>query len=277
MLKIVSWNIAHRPEPWRELVKSDADVALLQEAKAPPPEAADKVRTDPQEWRIAAEGLACPWRAAVVALSQRAQVDFIEPRPLGDAPLRTLGVSRLGTLAAADVTDPDTGELVTLVSMYAFWEEPRSDADRPWIYADASVQRIISDLSVFVATQNGHRIIAAGDLNILYGYGEYQNEYWAKRYATVFDRMAAIGLDFVGPQHPNGRQAEPWPEELPKDSKNVPTYHTAEKGPTGATRQLDFVFASREIAPQVSVRALNSLEEWGPSDHCRLIIEVNTR
>ncbi|MCK6532026.1 MAG: endonuclease/exonuclease/phosphatase family protein [Polyangiaceae bacterium] len=275
MLKILSWNIAHRSEPWRELLKSGVDIALLQEAKAPPPEVADQVRTDTHEWRIAATGLTCPWRAAVVALSQRAQIDFIEPRPLAEAPLRSLGVSRMGTLAAADVTDPDTGERITVVSMYAFWEEPRSDAKQPWIYADASAHRLISDLSMFIATKSTHRIIAAGDLNILRGYGEYGDAYWAGRYATVFDRMAAIGLDYVGPQE--GRPAEPWPEELPKDSKNVPTYHTAQQGPAGATRQLDFVFASREIAPRVSVRALNSLEEWGPSDHCRISIEVNTR
>ncbi len=275
MLKILSWNIAHRSEPWRELLKSGVDIALLQEAKAPPPEVADQVRTDTHEWRIAATGLTCPWRAAVVALSQRAQIDFIEPRPLAEAPLRSLGVSRMGTLAAADVTDPDTGERITVVSMYALWEEPRSDAKQPWIYADASAHRLISDLSMFIATKSTHRIIAAGDLNILRGYGEYGDAYWAGRYATVFDRMAAIGLDYVGPQE--GRRAEPWPEELPKDSKNVPTYHTAQQGPAGATRQLDFVFASREIAPRVSVRALNSLEEWGPSDHCRISIEVNTR
>ena len=38
---------------------------------------------------------------------------------------------------------------------------------------------------------------------------------WKGRYATVFDRMAAIGLPLVGPQYPNGRQADPWPDELP--------------------------------------------------------------
>ena len=36
MLKIVSWNIARRAEPWRVLLESDADIALLQKA-APPP------------------------------------------------------------------------------------------------------------------------------------------------------------------------------------------------------------------------------------------------
>ena len=37
--------------------------------------------------------------------------------------------------------------------------------------------------------------------------------------------------------------------------------------------QLDYVFASRNIADALSVRALNVPEEWGPSDHCRIAVE----
>jgi hypothetical protein len=40
-----------------------------------------------------------------------------------------------------------------------------------WIHADASVHRLISDLSVLIGRQRGHKIIVAGDLNVLYGYG----------------------------------------------------------------------------------------------------------
>jgi len=39
-------------------------------------------------------------------------------------------------------------------------------------------------------------------------------------------------------------------------------------------RQLDFVFASKALAEDVSVKALNYPEEWGPSDHCRVVIET---
>ena len=94
------------------------------------------------------------------------------------------------------------------------------------------------------------------------------------RYGTVFSRMEALGLPFVGPQDPNGRQAHPWPEELPPGSKNVPTYYYGQT-PDTATRQLDFVFASRGMADSVSVRALNEPEQWGLSDHCRLEIKVS--
>jgi hypothetical protein len=42
-----------------------------------------------------------------------------------------------------------------------------------------------------------------------------------------------------------------------------------------AERQLDYVFASHWIADKVKVRGLNSVEEWGASDHCRIEIEAD--
>ena len=35
------------------------------------------------------------------------------------------------------------------------------------------------------------------------------NMYWKNRYNTIFTRMDALGLPFVGPQAPDGRQADP--------------------------------------------------------------------
>src|SRR4051795_6389271 len=156
--------------------------------------------------------------------------------------------------------------------MYAAWETARTGGT---IYADASAHRLLSDLSALISTRRNHRIVAAGDLNILRGYGEYGDSYWKSRYATVFDRAEAMGMRYVGPQAPNGRQAEPWPDELPPDSLNVPTYHTNRQISASATRQLDFVFASASIADRVATAARNDPREWGPSDHCRIDIEVS--
>ena len=39
-------------------------------------------------------------------------------------------------------------------------------------------------------------------------------------------------------------------------------------------RQFDYAIASRGFHERVTVRALNHADEWGPSDHCRLMIEV---
>ena len=274
MLKILSWNIAHRAELWRTLLDSDADIALLQEACEPPSDIASRFDVDIQPWRTEGAGLLRLWRTAVVGLKSRVHIHRLTPRSICDANPGDLAVTRLGTVAAAHVEDPNTNENYTLISMYAPWEKPHASTTSGWIYADASAHRLISDISVFVGQERGHRILAAGDLNILYGYGENGNLYWATRYRSVFDRFAAVGLNFVGPQFPNGRQAHPWPDELPRDSLNVPTFHTNRRMPATATRQLDFVFASRDIANRVQTRALNLPEDWGGSDHCRIRIDV---
>lgn len=119
------------------------------------------------------------------------------------------------------------------------------------------------------------RLPVAGDWNLLHGYGEHGDSNWKSRYDTVVSRAEALGLRFVGPQASHGRQATPWPAELPADSLCVPTFHHARQTPGTATRQLDFVFATANLADQVRVRALNDPESWGPSDHCRIIIEVD--
>ena len=111
------------------------------------------------------------------------------------------------------------------------------------------------------AKQDGHRVLAAGDMNILRGYGEKGDPYWAARYKTVFDRLEVMGLPCIGPEDPNGRQAEPWPSELPRDSRDVPTFHTNRRSPKTATRQLDYVFASTELTGLLNVRALNAPAE----------------
>lgn len=273
MLKVIAWNIARRDEAWRYLLDSDADIALLQEATAPPADIAERLDVDPAPWRTAGAGLNRPWRTAVVRLSDRVGVQRLEPRPVADASPGELAVSRLGTLAAAIITS-STCEPFVVASMYAPWEKLHGSTGSSWIYADGSAHRLISDLSALIGQQVGHRIIAAGDLNILHGYGEGGSAYWASRYATVFERMRALGLSFVGPQAPDGRQTKPWPDELPGGSQNVPTFHTSHQTPAEATRQLDFVFASTGLAEHVRVRALNELDHWGPSDHCRVEIEV---
>jgi hypothetical protein len=115
-----------------------------------------------------------------------------------------LGVSRPGTLAAGLITPP-SGEPFIAVSVYGSWEEPHDMTKRDFVYADASVHRLISDLSVFIRKKLRHYILIAGDLNILRGYGEDGDPYWAGRYDSIFSRMAALGFKFVGPQAPNGR------------------------------------------------------------------------
>jgi hypothetical protein len=274
MLRIVSWNINHRDEPWHELVNSNFDVALVQEARPPPPEIASLVEVD-QSLPWCTAGGPRPWRTAVVRLSDRVAIRTRTLRSVGDTQPGDLAVSRMGTLAVADIATVSADEVITVVSIYGAWEGPVGDIGGRWIYADASVHRLISDLSALIGRQQGHKIIAAGDLNILYGYGEDGSTYWKARYDSVFARMESLGLMFVGPQAPDGgEQANPWPDELPKDSQNVPTFRFRIQQPETARRQLDFVFASESLRKRLRVQALNRPEEWGPSDHCRIAIEV---
>ena len=56
--------------------------------------------------------------------------------------------------------------------MYAPWSSPHASTGSDWIISDASAHRVVSDLSAFIGSQQQHRILAAGDLNILHGYGE---------------------------------------------------------------------------------------------------------
>ena len=264
MIKIISWNIARRHASWRCLLCSDADIALLQEASLPPDDVAARIEVDPVLFlhenghRIS--------RSAIAKLSDRARIEWLTPAPLDRPDSGDFIVSHLHSISAAIVTPPK-GEPFTVISFCAEYETPYRSS---WNITDASLHRVISDLSLFIGRHRGHRIVAAGDLSVYHGYGEDKSGYWKGRYDTVFDRMAAIGMPLVGPQHPNGRQAHPWPEWLPQDSLNTPTY----RHPSGTEHQLDFVFASESMADSVQVSALNDPDDWGPSDHCRIEITV---
>jgi len=271
-LSIISWNMKNRSSNWETVFESCADVALLQETSQLPGQYDNLVALAKDENARGSSPV-----AAVAALSDRVGFTPVKTQPIGGGDPEALMISRPGTVAAAVVRLPESGEEITIASLYAFWSNPLKQTVSNWIYADASCHRLISDLSAFIGQQGRHKIIAAGDFNILYGYGEGSSQYWKRRYDTVFDRMAVLGFRFMGPQAPSGgRQANPWPDELPADSKNVPTYYSNRQTPETATRQLDYVFASEAIADMVKVRALNKPEEWGPSDHCRIMIELGS-
>lgn len=265
--------MARRKNAWPYLLKSGADLALVQEATEPPKELASQVKVSSVPWQTEGAGVHRPWRSAVVGLSGQIEIGWFDSKPIGQALKGELAVSRIGTLEAAKISQPGIDPFI-VVSLYSIWESPVANSESSWIYADGSAHRLVSDLSAFVGRQTGHRIIAAGDLNILKGYGENGSPYWARRYATLFSRMEAIGIPFVGPRAPLGHQVTPWPSELPKDSLNVPTFHSSHQTPASATRQLDFVFASRSLGANLQVEALNAVEQWGPSDHCQIQIRI---
>ena len=289
VITVVSWNIARRNKPWRELVQMGADVALLQEAGRVPPDVAGAIDTGPAEhwdshvWNSSwYEGrfsnLFDRW-PMVVKLSDRVEVEwFKQVSPISEATADEIAVSGIGTIAAARVSSAEAPPFI-VVSMYARWLKPHPSTRSKWRtgYPDASAHRIISDLSAFIgSTDPGtHRILAAGDLNMIYGATDANQYALPARDRTVTDRMATLALEFLGPRYPEGRRASPTPHGLSADTLNVPTYHATQRTPATAQDQLDYVFASRGFHENVTVRAMNSVEEWGASDHCRLIIRIS--
>lgn len=275
-MKIVSWKIkldGNQEKAWQVLREMNADVALLQEVRKPPAGVGDWAELDPEPWRIA--GHTDKWRTAIARLSDRFEVDWIPAVSIPEAGPRDFSVSRPGSIVAASVKRESQAPLV-VVSMYSVWERKAQIASaNSKIMAVSSAHRMISDLSRLVGG-NTH-LVAAGDLNVWNIRGEpapfKHLEGGGANYQTVFDRMAAIGVPFVGPHGPEaGRQPE---YADSREAANVVTFQLA-GNPSGATReqQLDFVFATKKVRP-LSVRALNEPHEWGPSDHCRILIEID--
>ena len=287
MIRIVSWNISKRTAPWRELVQmacqGNADVALLQEAGNPPADLADSVQYRNEDfWRgYEYEGRPIYDRwCLVVQLSERVDVEwFTAVPPISELGEQDIGVSSIGSIAAAKVTPRDrpAKQAFIAVSMYARWMKPHPRTRTPWRVgaSDVSAHRILSDLSAFIGHEDPsrHRILAAGDLNMIYG-ATGRSLSLPTRDRTVWERMAALGLEFLGPQVPDGWQPSARQPDAPPDTKNVPTWVHPGRHHEKADRQLDYAFASRGFHEQVRVRALNRTGEWGPSDHCRLLIEV---
>ena len=287
MIRVVSWNIAKKWEPWRELAemvrRGEADVALLQEAGNPPPGLAHPVRYGSEEfWKdrpYEGRPIFDRW-PLVVQLSDRVDIEWFRAvPPISELGEHDIGISGIGTIAAAKVTPrgrPGEDAFIA-VSMYARYIKPHPSTGTPWRVgaSDVSAHRILSDISAFIGHEDPsrHRILAAGDLNMIYG-ATGRTLALPEREKAVWDRMAALGLEFLGPQTPDGLQpATPQPD-VPPDTKNVPTWVRNGRKPEEANRQFDYAVASRGFHERVKVRALNRADEWGPSDHCRLLIEV---
>ena len=279
---VVSWNIATMHEPWRELVEMDADVALLQEVGTVPEDVLDRVELSPHKpWLSRDPDTGKPnydrW-PMVVRLSDRVKVEWfrqIGPVWVDPKRPRDMAVSGIGTVEVARVVPTSGAEPFIAASMYARWLDPHpTAAAKSWIYPDASAHSIISDLSAFIGhydRPDKHRILAAGDLNMSF---QSTNEF-DHRAQTVLDRFQALGFEHLGPRYPAGRRADPIPEHLNEESLDVPTYyHKPSNTPDGAYVQIDHVFASRGFHGEVRAKALNEAAEWGPSDHCRIHIDV---
>ncbi|MGH9151117.1 MAG: hypothetical protein ACRD03_01650 [Acidimicrobiales bacterium] len=281
-MRLWSWNLNGafqlRQDVIDFLTAADADLVLAQEARPSVTRAGFRIVSPSGAVGVRGEN---SHFAAVLHRGDGEVSAVPELVPLEDARWDQLGVTVPGSLAAAALY-PEGYDPITVISAYCPWEGPGLKWQRGsgLVISEANAHRVVSDISMLaqvVDHPDEHRVLVAGDWNILYGYGEEGSGYWAARYSTVFERMRTLGFEFCGPAAPDGgRQADPWPhDELPTDSLCVPTFHPSQRTPAGATRQLDFVFASKAIAPGVRTTARNGLEEWGPSDHCVIQIDLD--
>ena len=157
MIKVLSWNISKRAQPWRELVQmaadGDADLALLQEAGSPPGDLVHLVKYEDGAFWI--RHLYDRW-PLVVKVSDQIQVEpYQQVPPINELGENAIGVSGIGTIAAAKVIPNDSDrEAFVAVSMYARWLKPQPSTRSSWRvgYCDASAHSIISDLSASLVT-----------------------------------------------------------------------------------------------------------------------------
>ena len=275
MITVVCWNINRSRETWNELFAMGADLALLQEVgKVPAALPPGCEIGGNSHWT---SGRSARW-PAIVKLSDRVDVEWFDPVPVAcvnqkwNLGAAEIPVSDARTIAIARVT-PRGGEPFIAVSMYARWL-----GYHPWTrgtsrhISDNSMHRIISDFSIFIrhAKPRNHRILLAGDMNAFYGEKFEKGDGKPYREVSAFERLDRLGMQFLGPQFPDGRQSERVDDSLGPDTRNVATYRTTR----GKENQLDYVFASRGFHESIRTRALNEADEWGASDHCRILIEV---
>ncbi len=273
LLTIASWNTNQNGDVWTHLPTlagdgRSVDVALLQEAM-PPPESArvglcstSPAYDDPRSWRIRGTHRR-PWCSAIACYDPSIKFEPRVPVPLwlseeGDP----LVASHPGTFSVAVVT-LSSGVRVVLVSLYALWDRH----DTVGIFAEATLHRALSDLApVFYGEDH---VLLAGDLNIWpydAGYG------WVSKYEAVFQRLKADGMERVGPNPPAGRGALPrCPCGAEAGCTHVQTYRH-QRRPDAAPYQLDYVFASKKLAPLVRSSTVRDDEAiWALSDHCPTI------
>ena len=255
-MKIVSWNMQNKRESWRFLVHprhADLDFAFIGEACVPPrdvrrsavasawdiPYSTWDLQRGEQRRRYRQEvlGVSSTWR--IERLDRHQVVDAASPSlpPRHDRIFRRW--HRVAVVSQAL-------ERYCLVCVVAGHRQAQS-------------LPLLIDAVRAALVQHGEDpnmpMIVAGDLTT--------NE---QKSAAMFARMDEIGLPWVGPDEPNYIQVA---GRKPHERET----------PAAAHRRLNHVFVSEELRDRVTATALNdpdpeSAAYWGPSDHCRILIDV---
>ena len=263
-VKIVSWNIAGMIAPWHSLITMDADVALLQEAAAPPHQVAKRIGVDPAVWYTAG------WpgwqaRTAIANLSQRAEVEWITAEASRRKQIRCeLGVSRLRNTHGRPRESRWGRAVHCCLHVFLLGKPPLFGArklDRARRFVPIAV---VSDLSVFIGTHGrapstgswrpqSSRYVVMGIMVASTGpvvrYGRMCSREW----------KALDGQSFVGPASP--RRFAGWRNFVaggtaPSRARMSPRTAQRQTQP-GATGQLELCLRLAEYMPTpLSVRAI---------------------
>ena len=240
-MKIVSWNMQNKRDSWRFLVDrhQDDDFAFVQEACTP----TMYVRKNAAHWDIPYERWQVRpkrYKQEVLRIAGGWKFYRLDRDLIGGLGVKGRKLLAPRVRAAAVARRP--GLLDTcLVSVIS---GPRSSL---WL-ADTiiAVRRTLRKARF----DPQMALVVAGDLTTD-----------IERTPETFRTMGEIGLHRVGPEEPNYIQK------------------SLRETPETAHRRLNHVFVSESLRDRVAVAALNDPNEdsdafWGPSDHCRISIEV---
>jgi exonuclease III len=144
--------------------------------------------------------------------------------------------SHPGAVVVAEIDGPGLAAPVTAISLYGLLERVLGTD-----YSTPSLHRSISDLTGLLDDRSRRgRIVLGGDLNA-------SPVRWGNVHRVLFDRIEDFGL------------------ECCRDYREQPT-------PTHRTVEIDYVFVSRELIPQVTAESVIDVGDM--SDHRALVVDV---
>ena len=182
-----------------------------------------------------------------------------------------LAVSREGTMTVADVSSK-AGRSSRRSPCTQSGSGPSGVTSPCW--ADGSAHRLLSDLTPLLWDQRRHPVLIAGDWNILYRYGEHGDAAYRDGYATVFDRAEALGLRLWGRSIRMDVARSPGPLNFQPTAPACRLISTRNKGQRRRAGSSTSSSPPSQVADRVVVRAMYGVDEWGRSDHCRILIDI---
>lgn len=293
-LRVATWNMDHwkrmRDDPtgqsqrdaWAYLQGLNVDVALVQEAVPPP-------FVDPATWAVRSHPAPEQpdawfihpryrrWGSAVVVFNPSLEFEPIETTVLNSGRHhRGLWISHPGTWAGVRIVRPDQPAIV-LVSAYGLMDDWNPEAKVT--YATTTVNRLMSDLTPLLDSDEGARTLIGGDLNVGTQSPAHPEEphRWAPMHRATIDRFASFRLvDCLA----KGVAADRGPlDRCPcgpaPDCRHVWTYRHDNKR-DGMPWQNESVFCGAALAESMlSCVAVDDEAAWALSDHCPLIAQFD--